>query len=53
MKFSKLTYLSATILVIASCTKTEFDPYEAPNSGSADFSNYISIGSSFTQGFQD
>ncbi|MDF1676411.1 MAG: SGNH/GDSL hydrolase family protein [Vicingaceae bacterium] len=53
MKLSKLTYISVAILTFASCTKTEFDPYEAPDSGSADFSNYISIGSSFTQGFQD
>jgi len=39
-------------ILFSSCSKTQFDDYE--NSiGTADFSNYISVGNSFTQGFQD
>ncbi|MFB0925319.1 MAG: hypothetical protein QMB65_08560 [Vicingaceae bacterium] len=38
--------------LFSSCTKTQFEEFEVTN-GAADFSNYIAVGSSFTQGFQD
>jgi hypothetical protein len=44
--------LAGTVITAVSCTKTQFDEYET-NSGSADFSTYISLGNSFTQGLQD
>lgn len=44
--------LSIVIITITSCMKTEFDDFEK-SSGTADFSNYIAVGNSFTQGFQD
>jgi hypothetical protein len=40
------------VIVTISCTKTQFDEFEVDN-GSANFTNYISVGNSFTQGFQD
>ncbi|MBL4669033.1 MAG: hypothetical protein JKY30_07190 [Flavobacteriales bacterium] len=39
-------------VVIFSCTKTQFDDFEM-GSGDADFSNYIAVGNSLTQGYQD
>ena len=50
----KLKYITAgiVILTIASCTKTQFDEYET-NSGSTNFTTYISLGNSLTQGIQD
>ncbi len=39
-------------LILSACTKTQFEEYETSN-GTADFSNYISLGNSFTQGLQD
>lgn len=42
----------AISLVLTSCLKTEFDEIEL-KSGSANFSNYIAVGNSLTQGFQD
>jgi len=39
-------------LFLVSCTKTQFDEYEA-SGGEADFSNYIAVGNSLTQGYQD
>jgi len=53
MKSLKTSILFTILIFILSCTKTEFDEFDVPSSGSADFSNYISIGSSFSQGFQD
>lgn len=50
--FFNLSLVSSCLLII-SCTKTEFDEFEPVVSGTADFSNYISIGSSFSQGFLD
>ncbi|MCB0400701.1 MAG: hypothetical protein KDD41_01330 [Flavobacteriales bacterium] len=44
--------LGVAVLALAACTKTQFDEFEL-NSGSADFSNYVSVGNSLTQGFQD
>jgi len=44
------------ILVVAftvlSCAKTEFEEYET-TSGNADFTNYVAVGNSLTQGYQD
>ncbi len=39
-------------IFLFSCTKTQFDEYEAFG-GEADFSNYIALGNSLTQGYQD
>lgn len=39
-------------LIISSCTKTQFDEYEV-NHGDANFTTYISVGDSYTQGLQD
>ena len=50
IKYSVLA--SVSIFIICSCTKTQFDEYET-NSGNADFSTYIAVGNSFTQGLQD
>jgi GDSL-like Lipase/Acylhydrolase len=49
-----LLYIGFVILIafLFSCTKTQFDDYEQ-NLGSANFTNYIAVGNSFTQGFQD
>lgn len=50
------TYYSLLLLSISvtffSCTKTDFDEFEIA-SGSADFSNYVAVGNSLTQGYQD
>lgn len=49
-----IKYLSffAAALLLNSCNKTEFDEYEV-TSGSANFSNFVSVGDSYTQGLQD
>ncbi|HRP60568.1 MAG TPA: hypothetical protein PK833_09845, partial [Vicingus sp.] len=39
-------------MVLTSCQKTEFDDFEL-KSGTADFSNYIAVGNSLTQGYSD
>ncbi|MBE7441856.1 MAG: hypothetical protein KF732_10475 [Flavobacteriales bacterium] len=44
--------LSILALVVSSCQKTEFDEFEF-SQGSADFSNYVAVGNSLTQGYQD
>ena len=46
-----LIYMSA-VFALTSCLKTEFEPRER-TSGSADFSNYVAVGNSLTQGYQD
>lgn len=48
-----LSLTTITVLVAVSCTKTQFDEFEPTTSGSADFSRYISVGNSLTQGHQD
>lgn len=50
----KLNYINIILagLVISSCTKTQFDEYEV-NNGNANFTTYISLGDSYTQGLQD
>lgn len=40
------------LLFLTSCLKTEFENFE-PNAGSANFSNYVAVGNSLTQGYQD
>ena len=47
-----LLYTSIIALALASCTKTQ---YSAPSysTGSANFSNFISVGNSLTQGYMD
>jgi len=40
------------VLLAFACTKTQFDDYET-SSGEADFSTYIAVGNSLTQGYQD
>lgn len=47
-----LIYILCLSLVVVSCKKTQFEPRELTE-GSADFSRYISVGNSLTQGFQD
>ncbi len=50
---NKNTYLLLFLIpLILSCTKTKYDEYIF-SAGNADFSNYISLGDSYTQGFQD
>ena len=53
MRLNKLNILGLFILVIlTSCLKTEFDDHEV-GAGEIDFSNYIAVGNSLTQGYQD
>lgn len=47
----KISLLFLTFIVL-SCTKTQFDDYET-SSGDANFSNYVAVGNSLTQGYQD
>ncbi len=47
----KISLLFLTLITL-SCTKTQFDNYET-SAGNADFSNYIAVGNSLTQGYQD
>jgi hypothetical protein len=47
--FVKIAIVS---VVFTSCQKTEFDEFEI-KSGTADFSNYIAVGNSLTQGYSD
>lgn len=48
----KKVVLFLAIVSTLSCTKSQFDEYET-TSGSADFTNYIAVGNSLTQGYQD
>ena len=52
MKKLNYTLIFIAVLTSLSCTKTQFDEYEI-NNGNANFSRYISIGDSYTQGLQD
>jgi lysophospholipase L1-like esterase len=47
-----LYFMAGSILLGLSCTKSQFDDY-VTSSGTANFSNYIALGNSFTQGLQD
>jgi len=40
------------VLLALACTKTQFDDYDT-SSGEADFTTYIAVGNSLTQGYQD
>ncbi len=51
MKLTNILYLSAAILVAVGC-KPEIE-IPAPVSGSADFSNYVAVGSAHTAGYSD
>lgn len=53
MKTLKYITLGLITVAFASCTKTEFDDFEPTTSGSANFSKYIAVGNSLTQGYQD
>ncbi|MCB9360909.1 MAG: hypothetical protein H6587_05795 [Flavobacteriales bacterium] len=53
MKTLRYLGLGLVTLGLFSCTKTEYDDFEATNGGSADFSIYIAVGNSLTQGYQD
>ncbi|MCB9360906.1 MAG: hypothetical protein H6587_05780 [Flavobacteriales bacterium] len=44
--------LATLSIILSSCLKTEFDEFELA-SGTADFSNYVAVGNSLTQGYQD
>ncbi len=46
-----IIYLS-TILTLTSCLKTEFTPRQL-TAGKADFTHYVAVGNSLTQGYQD
>ena len=46
-----LSFLSVSVL-LASCTKTQFSP-QAGSVGSLNFSKFISVGNSLTQGYMD
>lgn len=49
MKKISLLFL---VIISISCTKSQFDEFET-TSGTADFTNYIAVGNSLTQGYQD
>lgn len=52
MHFFKYLSFFSVIIIFNSCNKTEFDEYETFY-GSANFSNFVSVGDSYTQGLQD
>jgi len=52
MKNSFKLLFIPVVLFLSSCLKTEFEDFEA-TSGTADFTNYIAVGNSLTQGYQD
>lgn len=51
---NKIIFFTSLVLLalLHSCKKTQFPDFE-PSTGSADFTNYISVGNSLTQGYQD
>ena len=49
----KLIYPILGAVLLASCTKTQFDEFETTTSGSADFTKFVAVGNSLTQGHQD
>lgn len=52
IKMKKILPILILSLIIFSCTKTQFEE-RVKNTGSIDVSNYVSVGNSLTQGFQD
>ncbi|MBN4072797.1 hypothetical protein JYT74_02025 [Crocinitomix catalasitica] len=48
----KFVYLSVALLSLAACRKSQFGAVER-SSGDADFTHYVAVGNSLTQGFQD
>jgi len=53
MRLNKLYILASLVLItLSSCLKTEFDDHEL-SAGEVDFSNYIAVGNSLTQGYQN
>lgn len=48
----QIYFIGITIALFTSCKKTAFESVER-TSGSADFKNYVSVGNSLTQGYQD
>lgn len=48
----KFLFLVSLTTLFFACTKTEFDELEV-NAGSANFGNYVAVGNSLTQGYQD
>ncbi|NQX97539.1 MAG: hypothetical protein HRT73_06625 [Flavobacteriales bacterium] len=52
MKKLNIYFFIGITFLFSSCSKTEFEEYEKTD-GTANFSNYISVGNSFTQGLQD
>jgi lysophospholipase L1-like esterase len=53
MKSLKYIGLGIVALGLFSCTKTEYEEFEATNGGTANFTTYIAVGNSLTQGYQD
>lgn len=59
MKKFKYIFLSAVLLGFTACSEDDYDynpspePLPALTAGSADFSNYVSLGNSLTAGFSD
>lgn len=52
MTMKNLNILIATGVLFLGCKKTEFSPVERTK-GTADFTNYVAVGNSLTQGFMD
>lgn len=53
MKTTKYITIALLGVTALACNKTEFDDFDSVNGGSANFSNYIAVGNSLTQGYQD
>lgn len=49
---NKIYFIAITLGLFGGCKKTAFDVLERTN-GTADFKNYVSVGNSLTQGYQD
>ena len=48
----KIILYSIVSFALASCTKTQFSP-QTTSTGSADFTHFVSVGNSLTQGYMD
>ncbi len=59
MKYFKYIFLSAALIGFTACNDDDYDytpspePLPALTMGSADFTNYVAVGASFTAGFTD
>ncbi|WP_142784335.1 SGNH/GDSL hydrolase family protein [Changchengzhania lutea] len=59
MKSIKYIFLSAVLITFTACSEDDYDytpnpePVPAFTAGSADFTNYVAVGASFTAGFTD